>query len=319
MLTVSSALTALGIAAVIGAALTTYLWWVRRRQLEIAGGIAALAAMRWREFSHFVVEALQAQGFEAHQTPLMAERGQQADLALTRDGHTWLLGCKQGANYRIGAAQIDELANAVQFNGAAGGILATLGRIQPDARRQPRGLELLDGTALWALIDPLLPPSLHDTIAQEARTATLRMIVAAWLIALATGIAAALALGVGTDPERVKTTVPVASSAPARSAAREPTVADTSADAPDEVVPLGEDEQRDSVVTSVSTLPGIDRAIWSTRSTLLVHMLEEETDRHVDEICKVLDRYPDLRASRLQLQPPAKSTRAVRFLQCRLF
>ncbi len=323
MPTAASALTALAIAVVIGAALTAYLWWVRRRQLEITGGIASLAAMRWREFSHFVVEALQAQGFEVSQVPLMAERGQQADLALTREGQTWLLGCKQGANYRIGAVQIDELANAVQFNGAAGGILATLGRIQPDARRQPRGLELLDGPKLWELIEPLLPPSLHDHNARRARTAIMRMIIAAWLIALAVGVAAAVTLDGGSQTGETTSAAP--SAQPARPPAGTPVVPDApriiepESEIEVDPVPLSEDEQREVVATSVSTLPGIDRAVWSTRSTLLVQLLDDDNDRRLADICTILDRYPDLRASRLHLQPPAESARAVRFLQCRLY
>lgn len=324
MLTVSFVLTALVIAVAVGAALSAYLWWVRCRQLETAGGIAALAAMRWREFSHFVVEALHAQGFEVSQAPPLAERGQQADLALTREGETWLLICKQGANYRIGPTQIDELANAVQFNGAAGGILATLGRIQPDARKNPRGLELLDGKALWTLIDPLLPPSLHGELAQNARATTMRTIVAAWLIALAIGIVAAMVLGAGD--KTAATAAPTSPAGPAQSAATTATgtaVQDPAgmspADMSDAVrAPMSDDEQREVVVSSVSTLPGIDRAVWSTRSTLLIHLLSDDAG-DIDEICAILDRFPDLRTSRLQLQAPADSTRAVRFLQCRLY
>lgn len=322
MLTVSFVLTALLVAVVVGAALSAYLWWIRCRRLEMAGGIAALAAMRWREFSHFVVEALHAQGFEVSQAPPLAERGQQADLALTREGATWLLVCKQGANYRIGPAQIDELANAVQFNGAAGGILATLGRIHPDARKNPRALELLDGQALWTLIDPLLPPSLHDELKRNARATTLRTIAAAWLFALAVGIAAAMVLDAGDETAASPTADPARSAAATTTATAVPdpagtSPADTVAVAPVRP-PLSEDEQRQVVVSSVSTLPGIDRAVWSTRSTLLIHLLNDEAG-DLDEVCAILDRFPDLRTSRLQLQAPAGSTRAVRFLQCRSY
>ena len=60
MLTASFVTIALVIAIVVGGALTAWLWTGYCRQLVTAGGLRALAAMRWREFSRFVIEALQA-------------------------------------------------------------------------------------------------------------------------------------------------------------------------------------------------------------------------------------------------------------------
>ena len=47
--------------------------------------------MRWREYSRFVIEALQQQGFEASRMEPDVNRGQQADLLLMRGGETRLL------------------------------------------------------------------------------------------------------------------------------------------------------------------------------------------------------------------------------------
>ena len=47
-------------------------------------------------------------------------------------------------------------------------ILATLGRVEPEARKHNQGIELLDGATLWPLIDPLLPPSLREWLPPEA-------------------------------------------------------------------------------------------------------------------------------------------------------
>ena len=79
-----------------------------------------------------------------------------------------------------------------------------------------------------------------------------------------------------------------------------------------------EDAQRQAAAQMISTLPGIERALWSTRSTLLVHLVAGAPDR-LTEICAVLVRYDNLRTSRVQLQPPAGSTERVRFRQCRTF
>ena len=66
----------------------------------------------------------------------------------------------------------------------------------------------------------------------------------------------------------------------------------------------------------MSDLPGIDRALWQTQSTLLVYLLDGTFDP-LPELCPELERYEELAATRLQLQPPAGSPRPVRFVQCR--
>ncbi|MFD0738311.1 restriction endonuclease [Lysobacter koreensis] len=322
MPTVLLVVNALGIALVVGGALSAYLWWVRRKQLEVSGGIRALAGMRWREFSRFVIEALHAQGFEASRIEPAADSGQQADLLLSRGEQTWLLSCKQSANYRISAAQVAELAIAVRDSGAAGGILATLGRIEPQARERSQGIELIDGATLWPLVDPLLPPSLHQHLAQQALARTKRALVGAWLAALLFGGALALALTDSSPrpapPGPAMTSTPSPAPAPPP-AARAPAPAATPKAALPPAPMLSEDEQRRQVMEVVSALPGIERAVWSTRSTLLVYVSAQDDDQRVARICKALERFDELRAARLHLQPPPGSASAVRFVQCQLF
>ena len=87
------------------------------------------------------------------------------------------------------------------------------------------------------------------------------------------------------------------------------------------VVPTDPQElerRRKDLATAVSTLPGIDKALWSTQSTLLVYLSEDLPDP-MSSICPLLERYDELAASRIQLQPPAGSARPVRFLQCRAY
>ncbi len=94
-------------------------------------------------------------------------------------------------------------------------------------------------------------------------------------------------------------------------------------------VPIGDDgslptptdptelaQRRKEVVKLTSTLPHVDRAVWSTQSTRLVYMLDDSVDP-VPELCPILLHYEELRTSRLQLQPPQGSSKPVRFLQCR--
>lgn len=317
-MTGSFILTALIVASVIGGATMAYLWAIKRKQLVVAGGIATLAGMRWREFSRFVIEALQQQGFEASPTEGGVE---QTDLRLIRNGQLWLLSCKQGANYRITGPQVRELADAVRLNGAAGGLLATLGTVDPSARKAGQGIELLDGQALWPLIDPLLPPSVHNGLMDKANKSVARAVGFGWAVAIVLGLGVAAVVGSGSDANG--TAAPLAMTpaqpTPARTPATAPLATARPSAASAATAALGEDEQRKDVLDRVSALPGVASASWSTRSTLQVQLSEDADQRRVDEICAALKRHADVRTSRLHLQPPPGSEARVRFLQCATF
>ena len=331
MLTASTTGTALAIAAVLGASVTAYLWRVRRPQLEINGGIKTLAAMRWREFSHFVIDALREQGFEPDLEAPQPQKGEQADLLLTRDDKPWLLSCKQGVDQMVMAPQVSELARSVRESGAVGGILATLGKIDPAARTGNQAVEVVDGVTLWNLIEPLLPPSLQDHLAKRARDDALRGIQLAWLVSLLLGFL--LAIPLTPAPERapaavaaaVASTIPPGSPvSPADAVAPAPAVAAPEVPAagiqPEATVMGTEDERRDEAMRMISALPGIEKAMWATRSTLVVYLEDAEASPpEVASLCATLEGYDELRASRLQLQPITGSGKPVRFMQCRAY
>ncbi|MGO4781695.1 restriction endonuclease, partial [Lysobacter sp. 2RAB21] len=75
--------------------------------------------------------------------------------------------CKLGdADYKVSAATVAELADAVRFNGASGGLLVTTGRFDGHSERVADGLDLYSGETLWELVEPLLPASTrHEVIA----------------------------------------------------------------------------------------------------------------------------------------------------------
>lgn len=321
MPTASLVIIALSTALILGGAASAWLWLVREEQWIVAGGLRALAAMRWRESSRFVIEALEAQGFTPSRLTPDAGRGQNADLLLNRGDQTWLLSCKQGIDYRVDAAMVDQLSRSVRDSGADGGILATLGRIQPDALRKHQGIELIDGATLWPLIDPLLPPSLHQDLLKRARKSTLRATAISWLLAAITGIVVATLVARFGDHSD---TPAVPAAAPMTVLQRAPDPADLPADADDGPASppsmiASEADQRSEVERTVSALPGIGRAGWVTRSTLLVQVQADTSDAQVAEICAVLQRHEALRTSRVQLQPPPTSDVPVRFLQCKVF
>ena len=148
----------------------------------------------------------------------------------------------------------------------------------------------------------------------------------AWLGALAVGaiawmIAQGLQRAPAVDaPTRAAATAPATGdAAPAVPSVEDPAPARArvaSEPAPGDPAALG--RRRREAVDAVSTLPGVAGALWSTQSTLMVHLAGDAVDP-MAALCPLLERYPELAASRVQLQPPQGSTAPVRFRQCRSY
>ena len=295
-----------------------------RRQRPAANGLAQgldyLAGLRWRELARLVILAMRARGYsvasDRHGGDAMPADG--ADILLERDGALTLLSCKYGSAAVVGAAAILGLAKAAQLRGAGAVVVVTPGRFDDEARRLASGqaLELVDGAGLWREVQPFLPAgALQGT--PPASPAPLRMALP-WLGALAVAAVAWLLLQ-GGDAADVKTPPTTATHA---DAPRAPTRAvAATAHAPLPQAPLDAttlELRRKEAANAISTLPGVDRAIWSTQSTLLVYLEGDAVDP-LATLCPLLARTPELAASRLQLQPPAGSTKPVRFKQCQAY
>ena len=310
----SPMITALLIALVLGTAGSAWLWLVHSRKLVTIFGLKTLAAMRWRESSRFVIEALEAQGFSASRLLPDAARGQNADLLLNRGDQTWLLSFKQGVDYRVDLKIVSQIAAAVRDSNASGGIIATLGTIQSDVRKHPQSVELIDGATLWPLISPLLPPSLHADLTARARRRTVRATGVVWVAALLLGLVASLLIPQAViDPTGSTTDGDAAVTAPA---VAPPVDADEPLAGSGLPMVSSIAEQRRDSARAVAALPGIDRASWATQSTLVALVGVDANKAQIDGICKVLASYEELRYSRVQLQPPPTSSVPVRFLQC---
>ncbi|MFC5569402.1 restriction endonuclease [Lysobacter yangpyeongensis] len=306
----SSLLLAFAVTVILGGAATAWIWLVLRPRSERDEGLRLLAAMRWREFSKLVVDGLRSRGFKPEAAEDTAERGQDSVLHLRRDNREWLLACKHGLNYRITETMVADMTDAVRFHGAAGGVVATLGEVDAEARRAAVGrVELFDGSTLWPIVHAQLSPGVRDELSAKARNAAMRQATIACAAALTLGLVTALVAprGEPVDTMAVTPSPPASGASDAAPAAGNPTVA--------AAAPTSEDEQRDDVIRMVTTLPGVERAMWSTRSTLLVYLTDEAADP-VSGICDIMNKYETLRTSRLHLQPPAGATRPARFLQC---
>ncbi len=303
----------------IGGAATLYIRSVMLRRDETAAGIVALSAMSWREFIHLVLEVLARRGYSRlvdRDTP-----SSDGEYTLVRNRERWLLSCKHGSAFVLGHAAINELAGDINVQGAAGGFLVTQGKIGDEARGPARlqRIELLDGPTLWPEIRDLIPPGQLETIHADAAQGARQRILFAWLIALLAGIAAFVSLPRAHEtPNREAAAAKQPATAPAQSqSAGAP--AQPGAD-PVQAMPDAAqlERQRKDIANAISTLPMVDRAVWTTQSTLEVFLLETDSDA-IPSICPLVERYPALASSRIQLTPPQGSQVPVRFRQCRVY
>lgn len=303
----------------VASAGTLYIRLVLLRRDETAAGIVALSGMSWRQFIHVVLEALARRGY-ARVVDRESAAGD-AEFTLARDGRQWLLACKHGGAFVLGVPAVTELANAIRVNGAAGGLLVTQGRISADARAPAKlqHIELLDGHTLWPEARELVPPEQLAEIRAGAHQRARQRVLMAWLLALLAGVATFVLLPRGNGAA-----VAVAPQAQGASSLPQPdTVADdaTLAPAPADAPNTGAgslEQQREAVASAISTLPMVDRAVWSTQSTLEVRLLETDSDAFA-AICPLMERYDALASSRVQLTPPEGSDQGPRFRQCRSY
>ncbi len=174
---------------------SAWLWMIKRRKTETQHGLAALAGMRWREFSQIVRRAMGEQrGLRDLSGEDSSDRGTSSDFLMERDGQRWLLSCKHGRAYRIGAPAITELGAALHLTGATAGILITEGRVERDglAAAEKESIEVLDGRVLWQVLAPCVPADMRTMVEGIARREAVRQTGIAALGALAVGLLAGL-------------------------------------------------------------------------------------------------------------------------------
>jgi hypothetical protein len=319
-----SLLLALIVVAAIGLAATWYLHRIRLPREETAAGVAALSDMRWRDFIKLVLDVLAGRGFVRVNDP--EATSDEADIPLQRNGELWLLSSKHGASYVLGSCDLAEFASAMRLRSAQGGLLATPGMFSPEARRfaDPQRIELLDGPTLWPELRERMPEAQRESIGAQARIRARQHAWFGWLLGVVAG-AAVFLLVHGNDSADASVATPVvapvrapAAQARARTAATRIPANDGVWPAPGDVDTATTEKNRNEAARAIGSLPMVSRALWSSQSTLLVYLGKSNVDAK-SAICPLLERYPELGASRVQLQPPEGSGEAVRFFQCRAY
>lgn len=304
-----------------------YTWYVRRGAHRCSAGLRAIAALRWKELATLVGQAMQQRGlrdFQGH--PGALHPGSR--LLMTDGNRRWLLSCKHGRAYRLARRHIHQLMEEMDLAGAHHGILLTEGKARPDAQASAarHGIEIIDGRRLWSLVRPYLSPLVLVQIEAEAERRTRLETLGVAIFALV------LAIGLGAWGDRLEAALsrgkaPVAAEA---STAPAGTEADPLASQMSEPPPLPEDADieafpdeatlqlyRNEVVRSVSQKPGVGRAYWLTHHTLVVNRTGS-IDAIWPLICAELERYPALRAVRVQLNARPGRDEQVRWRQCRV-
>ncbi|HEY1036641.1 MAG TPA: restriction endonuclease [Pseudoxanthomonas sp.] len=307
----------LAVTLVSGMAATAYLWLVRRPRDEMSYGLHALSGLRWREFSKLVLSAMERRGLVETSPEPHESREPQSTFLLARKDERWLLSCKHGSAYRIAAAPVLELAASIRLGAAHGGILATEGNVEKEGRNAAQGnnIEVLDGPRLWPELVDLIEPSLREQVMTYAAARAKRHIGIAWFGAVALG-AVAMAAWSGQQTA----SAPIERAAPAAPSATSAPVPTTPLPAPPGNFKEPTDEELEAqmreVLKALGKTPGITRGVWQTKLTLSVDRIASEKDVW-PWICLELERYPALRTTRVQLNPPPGSGEPVRWRQCK--
>ncbi len=319
-------LLALIVFALAGAGATA---WLRRQPPkgnDLLQGLDYLAGLRWADFIRLVLRAMHAAGYSTigdDGTPNDGFASDGKDILLKRGAQRTLLSCKHGSSSIVSAQAVIGLGKSAQLRGATASIVVTPGRFDAEARRvaTQQQVELIDGEHLWPKVKPFIP---EQSLPGNSKAANPRAPLLAWAAAAMLGLVTGLVAYSMQAPIEAATDAGLsASQVAARSQA---TAARGTAPAPVDIPhieqvptdPEALEQRRREAANSISTLFGVQRASWSTQSTLQVNLSTAEADP-VSELCPLLERYPELASSRIQLQPPPGSDRAVRFIQCRSY
>ena len=295
-----------------------WIWLLQRPRNETRDGLRALASLSWREFSGAVLASLQRRGFAELPDP-SAPSGPEAQPGrlLSYGKERWLLVCKHGSAYRVGAAAVTELAEDMRLRNADGAFLATQGQVDADGLRIAGGhkIEVLTGAPLWQATKPNLPAVLRDGVVGKVRNQARRHSAIAALASVALAALTAVVTPAADEGGSQRNRAP----APARHAIAASAQAPSAAvEAPVETDETVLQQQRDAVSRALSPAQGITRGYWISKLTLVIDRSGDD-EAVWPQVCRELERYPALRASRVQINPRPGTGEQVRWRQCRTF
>lgn len=330
----SSALLPALVVFLVAAALSVLFIRTQRTKRHLQeGGIAALAGMKWRDCANLFIQALKARGY-ALPVGAIGATDSGSDFELVNNGARTLVSYKHGTAYQLDEDNVRDFANALQVNGIGHGILATLGLTSSEATAIAKkyNIEVMDGTQVWAAIQPQLNESTLQRLRGEAAVKSRRE---TGIGIGASGLLGALVFFMNQGGDSLPSSS--IASAPATAPSEDkPDASRAHLDAAEKArsdelqaaakrmaeVAAMTDEQRATrrveAAKEISTLGQVRTAAWSANSTLVLGLSTSDgkDERLVAEVCRLLLKREELRYTRVQLEPPHNSDLRVRWTQC---
>lgn len=321
----------IAVAVAIALVLGSRLWFdrVQKRAHAQRIGIEALDARRWREALDLLVQALGKDGYTQAAEVTGPSGMPLAERHLSRGSSRVLLIYKHGTSYLIGAAALLDAERRRQEAEMDEVIVATLGSLDGDALAQAARMKVscLDGPAVWSKVRDVLDTATQEAVATEAEALVERPRRLATIGASVLGLAIVV-WGGNLDPSSIASfaapepSPPIATPAPSPAASAEPSVtppaaspaADTPA-APQAMAAGSDEERRGALAKAITALPEVQRASWSSGSTMIVALRPRiGIDRGMEAICALAVTYPLVRDVRLQME--ASGGAEVRWRRC---
>ncbi|MGN8200432.1 restriction endonuclease [Salinisphaera sp. RV14] len=127
-----------------------------------------IANLSWLQFEQLIAASFRRKGFSAELTAEGADEG--IDIVLRERDNMLLVQCKHWAAVSVGVNVARELFGVMHAKGARKAILATSGRLTPDARRfcNDNAIHCIDAGSLYSFVDPSAMPPQHE-IASDRR------------------------------------------------------------------------------------------------------------------------------------------------------
>lgn len=319
------------VAVAIALVLGSRLWFnrVQKRAHAQRIGIEVLNTRRWRESLDLIVQALSKEGYTQAAEVTGPSGTPLAERHLVHCGSRVLLIYKHGTSYLIGSAALLDAERRRQEAEMDEVIIATLGSLDGDALAQAARMKVtcLDGATVWSKVREVLDTGTQEAVDAEAealverprRLATIGASVLGLGIVVWGGDLDPLSIAPLAAPETapaIATPAPpaaplaaVESASPSRppSAATPTAVPQTAA---------GDDEERrGALAKAITALPEVQRASWSSGSTMIVALRPRVgIDRGMEATCALAADYPLLREVRLQME--ASGGTEVRWRRC---
>jgi restriction system protein len=315
----------LGLVAGLAASFVLGLWHSDRS--EARAGVQALCSLKWRDYAHIIEDLLRDRGYARTGEERRPGEGG-FDLMVTRGTSRYLVECKNGAAHRITSAAVRDLAAMVEMQDAEGAVIATTGKVDPDAASlaTSRGIDLIAGDELWRQVKPWVPQDLRAEVELQARTGLTRRIGFSIATAVLVGliVTALVPTAIDTPGAPPSTSRPAVPTAPAATAPSSATALGIPPAMPDDTLTESQlAARRASVALELRGNPTLHNVTWATKSTLVIALHPGDTaisDRLFDEACRALVQYEELRYTRVQIEGASASADSppnVRWRQCR--